>query len=162
MQVNAHALQQLGWLGAAITPSGGEDVMHPSAKFQVCLNDREIRVCEGMGEYCDMLLFERALVECRLIPVRPAHGALMTATKKSTLKRAKNPMPVFVREALTAHGLMAAYEGRPPYQQNDYLGWISRAKLETTRQKRLDQMLAELRGGKKYMNMAWPGGRSQA
>ena len=85
----------------------------------------------------------------------------MTVTKKSTLKRAKNPMPVFVREALTAHGLMAAYEGRPPYQQNDYLGWISRAKLETTRQKRLDQMLAELRGGKKYMNMAWPGGRSQ-
>ena len=83
----------------------------------------------------------------------------MTVTKKSTLKRAKNPMPVFVREALTAHGLMAAYEGRPPYQQNDYLGWISRAKLETTRQKRLDQMLAELRGGKKYMNMAWHGGR---
>lgn len=86
----------------------------------------------------------------------------MTVTKKSTLKRAKNPMPVFVREALTADGLMSAYEGRPPYQQNDYLGWISRAKLEATRQKRLDQMLAELRDGKTYMNMAWSGGRSRA
>ena len=86
----------------------------------------------------------------------------MAVTEKSTLKRAKNPMPAFVREALMTHDLMAAYEGRPPYQQNDYLGWISRAKLEATRQKRLDQMLTELRGGKKYMNMAWSGCRPQA
>ena len=50
---------------------------------------------------------------------------------------------------------MGAYRGRPPYQQNDYLGWISRAKLEATRLKRLHQMLDELQGGKLYMNMAW-------
>lgn len=62
----------------------------------------------------------------------------------------------------TAHGLMAAYNSRPPYQQNDYLGWIGSAKLEATRQKRLDQMIAELRDGKKYMNMAWSDDRSQA
>ena len=84
----------------------------------------------------------------------------MAAEKQSTLKRAKNPMPPFVREALDSHGLMEAYAARPPYQQNDYLGWIARAKLEATRQKRLDQMLEELRGGEKYMNMAWSGRRS--
>lgn len=86
----------------------------------------------------------------------------MAATKKTTLKRARNPMPLFVEEALAAHDLAAAYNARPPYQQNDYLGWISSAKLEGTRQKRLDQMLSELRGGKKYMNMVWSGGRPQA
>lgn len=86
----------------------------------------------------------------------------MATVKKTSLTRAKNPMPPFVREALDSHGLMEAYKARPPYQQNDYLGWISRAKLDATRRKRLDQMLDELKGGKKYMNMAWSGSRRQA
>ncbi len=86
----------------------------------------------------------------------------MTTEIKTTLKRAKNPMPAYVSAALNEQGLMNAYQARPPYQQNDYLGWISRAKLDATRQKRLNQMLSELKGGKKYMNMAWSGGRSQA
>ena len=50
---------------------------------------------------------------------------------------------------------MKAYRARPPYQQNDYLGWIIRAKLEATKLKRLNQMLDELQGGKLYMNMVW-------
>lgn len=74
---------------------------------------------------------------------------------KSRLTRAKNPMPAFVRNALNARGLMEAYRARPPYQQNDYLGWIARAKMEATRLKRLRQMLEELQGGKSYMNMVW-------
>ena len=65
------------------------------------------------------------------------------------------PMPDFIREALNEHGLTDAYHARPPYQQNDYIGWITRAKLETTRQKRLDQMLDELKRGNVYMNMKW-------
>ena len=40
--------------------------------------------------------------------------------------------------------LRAAYEARPPYQRNDYLGWISRAKQDDTKQRRLAQMLDEL------------------
>jgi len=54
-----------------------------------------------------------------------------------------------------ARGLMDAYRARPPYQQNDYIGWITRAKLESTRQKRLAQMLDELEGGTTYMKMKW-------
>jgi uncharacterized protein YdeI (YjbR/CyaY-like superfamily) len=69
-------------------------------------------------------------------------------------------MPAFVREALTRRRLMEAYRSRPAYQRNDYLAWIKSAKRESTRRKRLDQMLSELKGGKKYMNMTWPGGRS--
>jgi uncharacterized protein YdeI (YjbR/CyaY-like superfamily) len=64
-------------------------------------------------------------------------------------------MPDFIRDALDQHGLMDAYRSRPPYQQNDYIGWIQRAKLEATRQKRLDQMLDELKKGNVYMKMKW-------
>jgi uncharacterized protein YdeI (YjbR/CyaY-like superfamily) len=79
----------------------------------------------------------------------------MPESKTTRFSRAKNPMPAFVRNALNERGLMAAYRARPPYQQNDYLGWIIRAKLEATKLKRLNQMLDELQGGTLYMNMAW-------
>ncbi len=74
-----------------------------------------------------------------------------------TLKRAQNPMPDFVVAALENEGLAGAYAARPPYQRNDYLGWISRAKREATRDKRLRQMLDELAAGDAYMGMAWRG-----
>jgi uncharacterized protein YdeI (YjbR/CyaY-like superfamily) len=73
------------------------------------------------------------------------------------LKRPVQPMPDFVRRALQERGMMDAYRARPAYQQNDYLGWINRAKREETKQKRLDQMLDELEGGGVYMNMKWNG-----
>ena len=69
--------------------------------------------------------------------------------------RPRYPMPDFFRAALNAHGLMDAYRSRPPYQQNDYIGWIQRAKLEATKQKRLNQMLDELKKGNVYMKMKW-------
>jgi len=74
-----------------------------------------------------------------------------------TLQRALNPMPDDVRTVLEERGLMAAYEARPPYQRNDYLGWIARAKRPETRQKRLKQMLDELEQGGIYMRMRWNG-----
>ncbi len=40
-------------------------------------------------------------------------------------------MPDFVSKALSDRGLTEAYNNRPPYQRNDYLGWILRAKKET-------------------------------
>jgi uncharacterized protein YdeI (YjbR/CyaY-like superfamily) len=48
---------------------------------------------------------------------------------------------------------MDSYKKRPPYQQNDYIGCITRAKREETRGKRLRQMLDELKNGDKYMGM---------
>ncbi|HLP59409.1 MAG TPA: YdeI/OmpD-associated family protein, partial [Candidatus Deferrimicrobium sp.] len=39
--------------------------------------------------------------------------------------------------------------------QNDYLGWINRAKRPETKEKRLAQMLYELERGELYMNMEW-------
>lgn len=72
------------------------------------------------------------------------------------LKRDRQPMPDFVRCALEERGLMKDYRNRPAYQQNDYLGWINRAKRESTKLKRLNQMLDELAQGGVYMNMQHP------
>lgn len=76
-------------------------------------------------------------------------------TDFSRLKRKRQPMPADVRIALEEGGLIAAYKQRPAYQQNDYLGWIERAVRPATRQKRLKQMLVELKRGGVYMNMKW-------
>jgi uncharacterized protein YdeI (YjbR/CyaY-like superfamily) len=66
-------------------------------------------------------------------------------------------MPKSILALLIKHGLMELYKTRPPYQRNDYLGWIAQAKLEATKQKRIDQMLNELRRGDRYMKMSWSG-----
>ena len=73
----------------------------------------------------------------------------------SRLTRAWNEMPDAVREVLLARDLMEAYRHRPPYQQNDYIGWIIRAKRQATKDKRLAQMLDELEQGDLYMKMAY-------
>jgi len=73
------------------------------------------------------------------------------------LKRKLNRMPDDIRDRLGKRGLAKAYEARPAYQRNDYLGWIAQAKLAATREKRLAQMLDELEAGDAYMNMKWSG-----
>jgi uncharacterized protein YdeI (YjbR/CyaY-like superfamily) len=74
------------------------------------------------------------------------------------MKRPRHPMPDDVAAALRQRSLTAAYRERPPYQQNDYLGWIERAKKPETRQKRIGQMLDELEAGGVYMKMKWSDG----
>jgi uncharacterized protein YdeI (YjbR/CyaY-like superfamily) len=67
-------------------------------------------------------------------------------------------MPDYVESALVDSGLLDTYRKRPPYQQNDYIGWITNAKRPETRAKRIQQMLEELRAGDVYMKMEWRGG----
>ena len=69
------------------------------------------------------------------------------------LKRAIHPMPAFVEGVLLSRGLMDAYRARPDYQQNEYIGWITRARRNSTQEKRLIQMLEELARGDTYMKM---------
>ena len=71
------------------------------------------------------------------------------------VRSARHPMPEFVRSALESNNLMGAYIHRPAYQQNDYIGWITGAKMSATRQKRLEQMLDELFRGDVYMKMEY-------
>jgi uncharacterized protein YdeI (YjbR/CyaY-like superfamily) len=65
------------------------------------------------------------------------------------------PMTGKVRAALDKHQLMDAYRARPSYQQHEYLKWIAAASGEVTRQKRLDQMIEELKDGGKFKGEPW-------
>lgn len=69
--------------------------------------------------------------------------------------RPRHPMPADVADALERRGLYSAYVARPPYQRNDWLGWIASAKRPDTRARRLESMFAELAAGEGYMGMAW-------
>ena len=80
---------------------------------------------------------------------------MVDPAENARLARPRYPMPAFMAEELLQQGLIEAYNQRPPYQQNDYIGWISRAKRPETRQKRLAQMLEELKQGDVYMKMAY-------
>ena len=73
----------------------------------------------------------------------------------SRLKRPLYPMPEYVLKALEDEGLIDTYYTRPPYQRNDYISWITRAKRDETRQKRLLQMIDELKDGGLYMKMKY-------
>ena len=73
---------------------------------------------------------------------------------KST-RRKVHEVPDYITSALDENGLWEHYRARPPYQRNDYIGWIISGKREETRQKRLSQMLEELLGGDAYMGMAY-------
>ena len=64
-------------------------------------------------------------------------------------------MAEFVKYALLKNKLMDAYKARPPYQQNDYMLWINKAVRQETKEKRLSQMLDELKKGNVYMKMKW-------
>ena len=73
----------------------------------------------------------------------------------SNLQRPIQPMPDSIRMALENAGLMDEYLERPPYQRNDYLSWITRAKRQDTQDRRLAQLLDELRRGDVYMKLEW-------
>lgn len=81
----------------------------------------------------------------------------MSEKKPNRLERPIHPMPDYVKIALNERSLEEAYEARPPYQRNDYTGWITRAKREETRLRRLDQMLDELAAGDLYVKMPYLG-----
>jgi len=73
----------------------------------------------------------------------------------SRMTRPVHDIPDFVAAALDKSGLWERYRARPPYQQNDYMRWITNAKRKETQQKRLAQMLEELTNGDAYMGMEY-------
>ena len=88
---------------------------------------------------------------------------LLLLTRRKTMPpRPRYEMPEFIQTALNKRKLMDAYLARPPYQRNDYIGWITRARLTATRQKRLKQMLDELKKGNVYMKMRWINNQPQS
>ena len=68
-------------------------------------------------------------------------------------------LPANLRNVLIQEDVLAAYEARPFYQRNDYIQWIAGAKRVETANKRIAQMVEELRSGNIYMNMAYNRGK---
>ncbi len=96
----------------------------------------------------------------RIVRFRTAEQAALLEEKKAgktkeKALRPRYPMPDDVMEELQKEDLTEAYNARPPYQKNDYIGWITRARRPETRRKRIDQMLDELRSGDAYMGMVY-------
>jgi len=71
----------------------------------------------------------------------------------SKLTREIQSLPAYIEKELRDNDLFNDYTQRPPYQQNDYISWIERAKREDTKHKRLAQMIEELKMGGVYMKM---------
>ena len=90
-----------------------------------------------------------------LIQAAARQAAANPGVDSKPAKRQKQTMPAFVARELKARGLQPAYEARPPYQRNDYLSWITAAKQDSTKLRRLEQMLSELEAGDKYMGMEY-------
>lgn len=70
------------------------------------------------------------------------------------VKRKPWPMPAFFKKALATKGNHAAAEGfrnLPPSCQREYLVWVSTAKMPETRERRLQQTLAALAAGRKWV-----------
>ena len=87
--------------------------------------------------------------------IRPRQIPAGSATAVAALRRSPKPMPAPVALALERHQLLDAWFQRPEFQRQGYLEWIARARLDATRNQRLQQMLDELSRGDCYMSMVW-------
>lgn len=101
-----------------------------------------------------------AALVMKIVKLRLAENAEKRRHPAKRIPRKRYPMPAMVKAALTG-SLLSLYRARPSYQQNDYLMWIGEAKQHATKEKRLKQMLTELRQGNVYMKRTWKGKKSQ-
>jgi uncharacterized protein YdeI (YjbR/CyaY-like superfamily) len=68
-------------------------------------------------------------------------------------KRAEWPVPDFFRAALKKNKKAAGfYESIAPTYQREYLVWVTTAKREETRERRLDETLKALAAGRKWLD----------
>lgn len=59
----------------------------------------------------------------------------------------RGSIPKHIKRALKKKGMMKKYLERPISQQKDYIGWIDEAGKEKEQEKRINQMLDELKVG---------------
>lgn len=93
--------------------------------------------------------------DTRKIELIPVATETREVKEKSVLE-----LPGTIKNILLAEDVLEAYENRPFYQRNDYIHWITDAKREETKNKRIRQMIEELRAGNIYMNMEYTGKRT--
>jgi uncharacterized protein YdeI (YjbR/CyaY-like superfamily) len=94
-------------------------------------------IAAGLMTAAGLALIDPALLHCR--PAKPR-----------AVPYGKEPIPAFILEALAADAKAAAFfAGLAPSYRRLYVRWVGSAKKEETRGKRLAEMLATLRAGRK-------------
>ncbi len=79
---------------------------------------------------------------------------------KEILKKPVLKLSDRIKNRLLTENVLKEYEERPFYQRNDYIHWIESAKREETFEKRIQQMIDELKDGNTYMKMEYSKGKS--
>lgn len=62
-------------------------------------------------------------------------------------------LPLYIKKALQQSKLLDAFEKQIYTYRKGYVHWIEQAKQEETKQRRIAQMLREVKSGKEYMGM---------
>jgi uncharacterized protein YdeI (YjbR/CyaY-like superfamily) len=65
-------------------------------------------------------------------------------------------LPDFIKKAILEKKIHETWESLTPIQRNEYICWVTMAKKEETKQKRLGIMVENLSDGKKNP-CCWPG-----
>ena len=61
------------------------------------------------------------------------------------IKSKARPVPLAVKKTLAENAIAkAVFEKMPPSHRNEYVKWISKARQEETKQRRLDQLIPKL------------------
>lgn len=129
---------------------------HPAPSAIVAFQDRLGEYSYSKGTirfpYDTPIPFDlvRDIVIYRVKEQESQAAAKSTGEKSKPPSAPRIPLSEEIAEVLTRENLLETYYRRPPYQQNDYLRWIADAKRPPTKQRRLAQMLEELRAGDTY------------
>jgi uncharacterized protein YdeI (YjbR/CyaY-like superfamily) len=116
----------------------------------------------GMGSFGRMTTLRDVPPKKTLVPLIRKAAALNAAGARAPAARKSGPRPPPVAPDDLAAALArnqaarAAFEAFPPSQQREYIDWLTEARREETRQRRLAQAIEWLAEGKprnwKYMN----------
>ena len=126
-----------GWIDTTVRRIDDETYMQ---RFTPRSNDRN-------WSKINIERFDRMEAEGKMTDAGRARRATKLLGPKKRLQ-ASDPVPEFIAEALKKRPKAAAFfETLAPGYRRDYLRWISEAKLEETRAKRLAEALEKLEAG---------------
>jgi uncharacterized protein YdeI (YjbR/CyaY-like superfamily) len=133
-----------GWIDSIIRRLDGERYIQkftprrPRSQWSDLNIERARRmIAAGLMTPAGAAVFDPALLE---------RGPVPSPTRAAGMR----PLPAYIAAALAADSKARAFfEGLTPSYRQRYLGWVDSAKKEETRQRRLAEMLSDLRAGRK-------------
>lgn len=97
----------------------------------------------------------------RLIVLYNCEQRISNQIRNEGVPRSQKPLSDCLKARLIQEGQLENYNTRPRYQRTDYISWIEKAVRTETREKRISQMIEELRNGDAYMGMVYNAKRDE-